>query len=289
VLILLPPSEGKAPGGDGPPLDLPTLALPGLGSVRQRVLDALIRLCDGPEEVARTVLGLSPGQADAVADNRMLRSAPTRSVAGLYTGVLYDHLGLATLGGEAYERAAENLLVFSGLWGTLRIDDRVPHYRLAMGVRLPPLGPLAAVWRPVLSRELPTTADGRLIVDMRSAPYAAAWRPDGPTVAVRVVRERILGGVVERSVVSHMAKATRGMIARDLITTGAAAESPSQLAKVLSELGHVVEMQEPTRADGTWTAGIILREYTEGSDPRGPTRSAQDSPPQGVAGRVRIR
>jgi hypothetical protein len=132
-------------------------------------------------------------------------------------------------------------------------------------------------------------APGEYGVHMRSAPYAAAWRPDGPTVAVRVVRERILGGVVERSVVSHMAKATRGMIARDLITTGAAAESPSQLAKVLSELGHVVEMQEPTRADGTWTAGIILREYTEGSDPRGPTRSAQDSPPQGVAGRVRIR
>jgi cytoplasmic iron level regulating protein YaaA (DUF328/UPF0246 family) len=260
VLILLPPSERKAAGGDGPPLDPRTLALPALGSVRKRVLAALIGLCDGPEEVARQVLGLSPGQADAVASNRALHGAPTLSAAERYTGVLYDTLGLATLSDQAYKRAAESILIFSGLWGTLRIDDRIPAYRLAMGVTLPPLGPLAAVWRPALNRVLSAAADGRLIVDMRSAPYAAAWRPDGPSVAVRVVRERIVGGAVERSVVSHMAKATRGEIARDLIMTGVVPESPSRLAKVLSDLGHVVELEEPTRADGTWTAGIVITE-----------------------------
>jgi cytoplasmic iron level regulating protein YaaA (DUF328/UPF0246 family) len=260
VLILLPPSEGKASDADGPPLDLGTLALPGLGPVRESILDALIRLCDGPEEVARAVLGLSPGQADSVATNRLLRGSPTRSAAGLYTGVLYDNLGLATLDDEAYRRAAESILIISGLWGAVRIDDRIPRYRLAMGVNLPPLGALAAVWRPALSRELAASADGRLIVDMRSAPYAAAWRPDGPAVAVRVVRERIAGGVAKRSVVSHMAKATRGMIARDLLVTDVVPESPPQLAKVLSDLGHAVELEEPTRADGTWTATIILSE-----------------------------
>jgi cytoplasmic iron level regulating protein YaaA (DUF328/UPF0246 family) len=260
VLILLPPSEGKASSGDGPPLELGTLTLPRCTPVRERVLEALIALCDGPEEAAREVLGLSPGQADAVVRNRTLRSAPTLSAAELYTGVLYDTLDLATLDAEARERAAGSILIFSGLWGALRIDDRVPPYRLAMGVNLPSLGALAAVWRPILSHDLPALADGRLIVDMRSAPYAAAWRPGGPTVAVRVVRERIVGGVVKRSVVSHMAKATRGVIARDLIISGATPESPSQLAKVLSDLGHVVEMEEPTRADGTWTAGIVLSE-----------------------------
>ncbi|MCW2888711.1 MAG: hypothetical protein JWL58_5573 [Streptosporangiaceae bacterium] len=258
MLILLPPSEGKAPGGDGPSLDLDALGLPRLGPVRKRVLRALIALCKGPQETARQVLGLSPGQADAVIRNRTLRNAPTLSAAELYTGVLYDNLALGALDGEASERAAASILIFSGLWGALRLEDRVPPYRLAMAVNLLPLGGLAAVWRPALSRHLRAQADGRLIVDMRSAPYAAAWRPDGPTVAVRVVRERIAGGVVERSVVSHMAKATRGVIARDLIVSGAEPRSPSQLAKVLSDLGHVVEMEEPTRADGTWTAGIVV-------------------------------
>ncbi|MGI8332823.1 peroxide stress protein YaaA [Actinomadura scrupuli] len=260
MLILLPPSEGKAPGGDGPPLDVDALAHPRLGPVRRRVLRALVALCKGPQETARQVLGLSPGQADAVVRNRTLRAAPTLSAADLYTGVLYDNLGLGALDREARERAASSILIFSGLWGALRIDDRVPPYRLAMGVSLPPLGALAAVWRPALSRHLRAEADDRLIVDMRSAPYAAAWRPAGPTVAVRVVRERVAGGVVERSVVSHMAKATRGVIARDLLVSGAEPRSPSQLAKVLSDLGHVVELEEPARADGTWTAGIVVTE-----------------------------
>jgi uncharacterized protein len=258
MLLLLPPSEGKASGGDGPSLDPGGLGPPGLGPMRKRVLKALTALCAGPQETALRVLGLSPGQADAIARNRMLRSAPTLSAAQLYTGVLYDNLGPATLTGEARERAAASILIFSGLWGVLRLDDRIPPYRLAMGVGLPPLGPLAGVWRPVLSRALRSTAAGRLIVDMRSAPYAAAWRPDGPTVAVRVVRERIVDGVVRRSVVSHMAKATRGVIARDLLVSGAEPRSPAQLAKVLSDLGHVVEMEEPTKADGTWTAVIVL-------------------------------
>jgi cytoplasmic iron level regulating protein YaaA (DUF328/UPF0246 family) len=260
MMILLPPSEGKAAAGDGPPLDMDALALPRLGPVRRRVLRALVALCKGPQETARQVLGLSPGQADAVVRNRTLRAAPTLSAAGLYTGVLYDNLALGTLDEEARERAASSIRIFSGLWGVLGVDDRVPPYRLAMAVNLPPLGALAAVWRPALSRHLRAETADRLIVDMRSAPYAAAWRPAGPAVAVRIVRERVAGGMAERSVVSHMAKATRGVIARDLIVSGAEPRSPSQLAKVLRDLGHVVELGPPARAEGSWTADVIVTE-----------------------------
>jgi cytoplasmic iron level regulating protein YaaA (DUF328/UPF0246 family) len=257
------------------------LALPGLAPVRRRVLRHLVALCKGRRETALAVLGLSPGQADAIVGNRALRTAPTLSAAERYTGVLYDNLSLATLDGAARERAAESILIFSGLWGAVRLDDRIPHYRLAMGVTLPPLGPLAAVWRPALGRALRGRAGGRLIVDMRSAPYAAAWRPDGPAVAVRVVREQITGGVVRRSVVSHMAKATRGVIARDLVVSGAEPQSPGELAKVLSDLGHVVEMEEPARAQGPCTAVIVLGEQDSGhdnerGDPDDPTRSGAD-------------
>lgn len=60
VLILLPPSEGKAARGDGPALDLPRLSFPALGSPREIVLNALTALCREP--AARDVLGLSPGR-----------------------------------------------------------------------------------------------------------------------------------------------------------------------------------------------------------------------------------
>jgi cytoplasmic iron level regulating protein YaaA (DUF328/UPF0246 family) len=230
MLILLPPSESKAADGDGPPLDVAGLSFPVLTKTRERVLTALEKLCAGREERARQVLGLSPGLVEEIARNRGLRDAPTLPAARLYTGVLYDNLDLATLDPD---RVARSVVIFSGLWGALRATDRVPAYRLAMGVKLPRLGALAAVWRPVLTTALPT--DG-LIVDMRSAPYAAAWRPK--TVKVSVFREQ--DG--RRTVVSHMAKATRGAVARALLQNAADPATPEELVKTLVDLGYAAEL-----------------------------------------------
>ena len=96
MLILLPPSEGKAEPRRGRPLDLTRLTLPELTPTRDRLLTALIDLCADADH-ARTVLGLSPGQVDDVRRNAGLRTAPTTTVGAIYTGVLYDALGLTTL------------------------------------------------------------------------------------------------------------------------------------------------------------------------------------------------
>ncbi|MFA1545808.1 YaaA family protein [Actinomadura chokoriensis] len=234
--ILLPPSEKKATDGDGPPLDLGSLSFPELNPVRRRLVSALAkasRRADAPD-----VLGLPPGQVDdALARNKALRDAPTLPVARLYTGVLYDNLDLPDLDAEA---AAAQIIVFSGLWGALRLTDRIPPYRLAMAVSLPPAGRLGTLWRPVMRKALRLEDD--LIVDMRSGPYASAWKAPQPAVAVRVFRERLVGGAPKRTVVSHMAKATRGQIAHDLLKAGAAPRTPDELLKAVADLGHTVEL-----------------------------------------------
>lgn len=237
--ILLPPSEKKATGGDGSPLDLATLGFPGLTPARERVLAALGQVCRRRD--AAKVLGLPPGQAeDALARNKTLREAPAVPVSRLYTGVLYDNLDLADLDAEA---AAEQIVVFSGLWGALRLTDRVPPYRLAMAVSLPREGRLGTLWRPAMRDAL--RLDGDLTVDMRSGPYTSVWRAPEPAVAVRVFRERLVGGVPQRTVVSHMAKATRGQIAHDLLKAGAAPRTPDQLLKAVADLGHTAELNGP--------------------------------------------
>ncbi|MEU4405572.1 peroxide stress protein YaaA [Streptosporangium sp. NPDC023963] len=246
MLILLPPSEGKAARGDGPALDLPRLSFPALRSPRKKVLDALTALCRKP--AARDVLGLSPGQAEEVGRNLLLRTAPTLAAADLYTGVLYDNLGLASLSPEAAARASESLLIFSGLWGLLRIGDRVPPYRLSMGVRLPPLGGLGAFWRRSVTPLL--DAEPGLVVDLRSSTYAAAWQPGGRAVAVRVLKDG--------KVVSHMAKATRGVIARSLLEGGVDPGSPEELAKVLDHLGHSVTLGAPPTGKRPWTLDVMV-------------------------------
>lgn len=238
MLIVLPPSEGKATAGDGPALDLTTLSFPELNPTRERVLGALAEVCCRDD--AQQVLGLSDGQSDeALRRNRLLYEAPTLPVSRLYTGVLYDNLALASLDERAVRQAEEQVVILSGLWGALRLTDRIPPYRLAMAVTLPPLGKLASTWRPALERTL--RPEG-LVVDMRSAPYAVAWRPPAPTVSVRVFRERILQGVPKRTVVSHMAKATRGKVAHDLLNAGVDPATPEELLKAVCGLGYTAEL-----------------------------------------------
>lgn len=263
MLILLPPSEAKAVPADGPELDLEALDLPGLTPMRAEVLEALASLCTGPDDRALSVLGLSAGQAGELERNRVLWTSPTLPAASVYTGVLYDTLGLPELlaAPDAAGRARRSLLIFSGLWGVLRIGDRIPPYRLAMSVKLPRVGPLAAFWRPALRGALAAEAEGELLVDLRSAPYAAAWRPGSDRlVAVRVLRERLVNGVPKRSVVSHMAKQTRGAVASALLRTGADPRTPKELAEALHDLGYRCELTDAPRPGAAHTLSVVLSE-----------------------------
>ncbi|WP_285728861.1 peroxide stress protein YaaA [Nocardiopsis sp. ATB16-24] len=248
MFILLPPSEGKATSGEGPCLALDALTLPELAGAREKVMEALVDLCAGPTDTALKTLGISVRQADALKRNLDLTAAPTLRAADLYTGVLYDRLGLPEL-----PEAAGRVLVFSGLWGVLGPADRVPPYRLSMGVRLPPLGGLGAYWRRALSEPLKEMVAGRLLVDCRSASYVTAFAPVD-RVAVKVLRERLVDGAVQRSVVSHMAKAARGDVARSLLLEGVDADTPEELLSALRDLGYTAELPDPR------TLNVIVRD-----------------------------
>ena len=109
MLILLPPSEGKADAGTGRRLDLARLSLPELNPAREEVLTALMALSaagrsDGPgaETPLWPALG-DTGQRGELARNARLRRAATAPAGQVYTGVLYEALDLATLppGGPA--------------------------------------------------------------------------------------------------------------------------------------------------------------------------------------------
>ncbi|NBE52359.1 peroxide stress protein YaaA [Streptomyces boluensis] len=264
MLVLLPPSEGKAASGRGAPLKVEGLSLPGLSEARQAVLDELVELCAADEEKAREVLGLSEGLRGEVGKNTELRTAGARPAGEIYTGVLYDSLGLATLDAAAKRRAAKALLVFSGLWGAVRVTDRIPSYRCSMGVKLPGLGALNAYWRTAMADVLPEAAGSGLVLDLRSSAYASAWKPKGEvaerTATVRVLHSQLVDGVEKRSVVSHFNKATKGRIVRDLLQAGAQPASPADLAGVLRDLGYMVEAQAPAKAGKAWQLDVIVTE-----------------------------
>ncbi|MFB6567024.1 peroxide stress protein YaaA [Streptomyces noursei] len=264
MLVLLPPSEGKAAGGSGKPLDLETLSLPGLTAARAEVLAELVELCAADAAKAQEVLGLSEGLKGEVAKNAGLRTAGARPAGEIYTGVLYDALGLASLDAAARKRAERSLLVFSGLWGAVRIGDRIPSYRCSMGVKLPGLGALGAYWRGPMAEVLPAAAGDGLVLDLRSAAYATAWKPKGEvagrTATVRVLQSKIVNGVEKRSVVSHFNKATKGRLVRDLLVAGHEPADPAELVAALGELGYVVEAEAPAKGGKPWGLDVIVTE-----------------------------
>ncbi|GAA3843969.1 peroxide stress protein YaaA [Streptomyces phyllanthi] len=258
MLVLLPPSEGKAASGRGAPVKPESLSLSALTAAREAVLGELVELCTGDEDKAREVLGLSEGLRGEVAKNAGLRTAGARPAGEIYTGVLYDALDLASLDAAAKRRAARSLLVFSGLWGAVRVTDRIPSYRCSMGVKLPGLGALGAHWRSPMATALPEAAGDGLVLDLRSSAYAAAWKPKGE-VAERTATVRVLHAPT-RKVVSHFNKATKGRIVRSLLSAGAAPGSPAELVETLRGLGYAVEAQAPGKAGQPWALDVLVEE-----------------------------
>ena len=215
MLVLLPPSQGKASPDRGRRLGFSTLVYPRLREPRERLVDAV-----------------DPG----------LRTAPAIPAAELYTGVLFEALGLADL-------PWDGVLIASALWGVVRPGDRIPAYRLDMSAKPDGLGGLAAYWREPLRAALP---DRGLVLDMRSGSYAAAWQPR--RAAHLAVRGFIEAPDGTRTVITHMAKRVRGQVARLVLAAGGA-ERPEEVAEIVSAAGLRVELS-PGRLDVIEQVGL---------------------------------
>jgi len=208
MLVLLPPSEGKAHPEAGAPVDLDALAFADeLGEKRAELLEAF---------------------------DPSLREAAAAPAYEVYTGVLFKRLELPGLPARARKR----VLIASALWGVVRPDDRIADYKFPPSTRLAGIGAPNAFWRPALAAALPDD-EGELVVDMRSGAYAAAWKPKRATMlAVRAFTEE--GG--QRKAVSHMAKAVRGDVARALLTAKKAPSDPEGAAAIAEAAGFTVEL-----------------------------------------------
>ncbi|WP_138757082.1 peroxide stress protein YaaA [Modestobacter altitudinis] len=250
MLVLLPPSETKHPGGSGAPLDLAALGAPELTPVREQLVDAAVTLAqDVP--AARAALGLSPAQDDEVARNAALRASPTMPAIERYTGVLYDALDVRSLTRAQRRRADARLAVGSALFGVLRAGDAVPAYRLSAGSSLPGLPTLRSLWKPVLTDVLAGLDD--LVVDLRSGAYAELAPVPG-AVTVQVLSERPDG---TRAVVSHVNKAHKGRLARVLATTTGEPDSVVRLRALLRRAGFHVEHPGGTELTLVVPAGAV--------------------------------
>jgi cytoplasmic iron level regulating protein YaaA (DUF328/UPF0246 family) len=257
VLILLPPSEGKAHPRRGAPLR-PEAWPDELAGPRREVVTALTELCRGDLETALATLGVGPGQADEVRRNERLPELPTAPAERVYTGVLYEALGLTSLDAGAHRRALARLAIVSSVYGLVRPSERIAPYRLGGGVTLPGLGSVASYWRGVLDPVVRRLSGTGLVVDLRSSTYAAFWRP-ADDLTRRAVTVRVLHEVAgRRQVVSHFNKATKGRLVRALLEDGRDPRTPAAFARLLADLGWKVEVNDGAR--GALRLDVVVSE-----------------------------
>jgi uncharacterized protein len=192
TVVLLPPSEGKAGGGSGPPWSPGTAVVRELDAERSTVLDAL-------------------------GERHPIRLEPTLPAIERYTGVLYRELDPTGLPVPARRRLERQVLVVSGLWGLVAPTDPIPPYKLKMSARVEPLGRLSTWWRPSLTAALAPRVKGATVWDLLPNEHAAAvdWSSLRP-------RRRITVRFLDRDgrTVAHWNKLLQGSIVRWLAETG---------------------------------------------------------------------
>lgn len=231
-------------------MDLRSLTLPELETARTTVLEALIEVSG--HEQAQQILNVGKTVMPEVRANTELVSAPAAPAHEIYTGVLFEALDAATLTPEQLDRASRQVLVFSGLFGVTSLTDRIPGYRLSMGVSLSTAGTgqgpgaapvsdvpgrLGSFWKQALHEPLSHLIGDQLVVDCRSSAYAQAHRPaPEQTLMVNSLTER----AGQRKVVTHFAKHARGLLTGMLLRAeGPGPETVEDVAELAAQRWRV--------------------------------------------------
>ena len=139
----------------------------------------------------------------------------------VYTGVLYQGLGWATLTKAAQNRAQKSIAIISAKYGSLKCLDPIEPYKEKIDV---------AQMRTPITKAL-DAIEADLIIDCRSATYQSVWTaPAEKCVEIKVFSK--VDGV--KKVITHMSKKTRGEVTRLLLLSKTIPTNPHELAEIVS-------------------------------------------------------
>lgn len=225
-LLLLPPSKGKAPGGDGPAYERTLEAAHPLGEARRTLLAAVASDVQRLDDVALARLaGVPRRDVDAHRESlRDLGGSATLPARRRYTGIVHGNAALADR--EPSEAIAVRIV--SPLLGLAAPDDQVPAYRLELAAATPTLGGLGPWWRAAAADHLEDLAGDGLVWDLLPTEHRRIWtaarrdaldvvdvrfvRPDGR--AANAARTKVAKGRLAAAILDQPASSPRDVVAR---------------------------------------------------------------------------
>jgi cytoplasmic iron level regulating protein YaaA (DUF328/UPF0246 family) len=231
MLILLPPSETKRPGGVGISIDKAAIIWAALDEARDQLIAALEKLSKD-SEAATKALKLGKNGTKELKKNLQLLSSPTMPALERYSGVLYDAIGYYSLSQAALERAHQKLFIQSALFGLVPAMEKIPDYRFSANSRIEGID-LRKLW--VRAHEAVWPRMVGPILDMRSADY----RELNP---VPVDKDSYLLEVLSHDgkALNHFNKKAKGQFVRAALEIGL--EGKSDLKKIAKSAGFRAEL-----------------------------------------------
>jgi cytoplasmic iron level regulating protein YaaA (DUF328/UPF0246 family) len=210
--ILLAPSETKKSGGLEP-FKLETLLFKNLLPQRTQLLHNYINILQiGNISQLSTMFGLKK-EEDILKYKRDIIHEPAMKAIERYTGVAFDYLKYIELNDDAKIYLDSNLLIFSNLFGVVRANDLIPEYRLQQGKAIGNIK-VEQFYKPLLQERLDKYLEGEDILDIRAGFYDKYYKPTLPYTTLKFIKDG--------KVVSHWAKAYRGIVLREIAKAGVA-------------------------------------------------------------------
>jgi uncharacterized protein len=234
MIVLLPPSETKQPGGLGAKTSV-SFAEP--AATRTVIQAELLKLCKDPA-AALKALKLGPKQHGEIAINLALTKPKTMLALDRYTGVLFDALKQDGLSASQYKRASKMIYIQSALFGLISAADEIPNYRLSAGSKIPGLN-LKALWSKA-HEAIWEKFKNELVIDLRSKAYAelAPIPMHIKSFEVEVLVEDSKGN---RKALNHFNKQAKGLFVKAVISASSEPKTIADLRKAAKLAGLKLE------------------------------------------------
>jgi len=204
--ILLAPSETKKSGGENS-FDPGTLLFEPLKPHRSKLLHNYINLLQqGEMQVLSKMFGLKK-EADILTNKRDIIHELTMKAIERYTGVAFDYLGYVKLGKKAQSYVDEHVILFSNLFGPIRADDLIPEYKLKQGEAVGEIK-VEKFYHEHSADLMEAYLAEEEILDLRAGFYDKFYKPTKAYTTLKFIKDG--------KVVSHWAKAYRGIVLREI-------------------------------------------------------------------------
>jgi len=203
--ILLAPSETKV-GGGRDVFILNKLLFSNLTQTRTELLHRYINIIQkNDKKVLSKMFGLKK-EKDIEYHTKDIVHELTMKAIERYTGVAFDYLGYNQLNREAQQYIDNNAILCSNLFGFLRADDMIPEYRLKQGESIGDLKPEKLYKKQSYLMEDYLQSED--ILDLRATFYDKFYKPTKAYTTLKFIKNG--------KVVSHWAKAYRGIVLREI-------------------------------------------------------------------------